>query len=280
MLLTVALAALTLVAFAANSVLCRLALGGGAIDAASFTTIRVASGAAMLLLVSRLTRTRGSGLGGNWGSAVVLFLYALPFAFAYTTLSTGTGALILFGCVQATMMIAALRAGERPTLLEWAGLAAAIAGLVYLVSPGLSAPDPPGAALMGIAGVSWGLYSLRGRGSSDPVGTTTGNFLRATPLVALAGASLWPASVVSWRGATLALVSGAVTSGLGYVIWYRTLRRITATRAAIVQLPVPLLTAIGGVIVLSESVSTRLVVAAVLILGGVGLAIASRTTRS
>jgi drug/metabolite transporter (DMT)-like permease len=279
-LLTVALAALTLVAFAANSVLCRLALGGGAIDAASFTTIRVASGAAMLLLVSRLTRTRGSGLGGNWGSAVVLFLYALPFAFAYTTLSTGTGALILFGCVQATMMIAALRAGERPTLLEWAGLAAAIAGLVYLVSPGLSAPDPPGAALMGIAGVSWGLYSLRGRGSSDPVGTTTGNFLRATPLVALAGASLWPASVVSWRGATLALVSGAVTSGLGYVIWYRTLRRITATRAAIVQLPVPLLTAIGGVIVLSESVSTRLVVAAVLILGGVGLAIASRTTRS
>lgn len=280
MLLTVALAALTLIAFAANSVLCRLALGGGAIDAASFTTIRVASGAAMLLLVSRLTRTRGSGLGGNWGSAVVLFLYALPFAFAYTTLSTGTGALILFGCVQATMMIAALRAGERPTLLEWAGLAAAIAGLVYLVSPGLSAPDPPGAALMGIAGVSWGLYSLRGRGSSDPVGTTTGNFLRATPLVALAGASLWPASVVSWRGATLALVSGAVTSGLGYVIWYRTLRRITATRAAIVQLPVPLLTAIGGVIVLSESVSTRLVVAAVLILGGVGLAIASRTTRS
>jgi drug/metabolite transporter (DMT)-like permease len=279
-LLTVALAALTLIAFAANSVLCRLALGGGAIDAASFTTIRVASGAAMLLLVSRLTRTRGSGLGGNWGSAVVLFLYALPFAFAYTTLSTGTGALILFGCVQATMMIAALRAGERPTLLEWAGLAAAIAGLVYLVSPGLSAPDPPGAALMGIAGVSWGLYSLRGRGSSDPVGTTTGNFLRATPLVALAGASLWPASVVSWRGATLALVSGAVTSGLGYVIWYRTLRRITATRAAIVQLPVPLLTAIGGVIVLSESVSTRLVVAAVLILGGVGLAIASRTTRS
>jgi drug/metabolite transporter (DMT)-like permease len=232
----------------------------------------------MLLLVSRLTRTRG-GLGGNWGSAAVLFLYALPFAFAYTTLSTGTGALILFGCVQATMMAAALRAGERPSPLEWAGLAAAIAGLVYLVSPGLSAPDPLGATLMGIAGVSWGLYSLRGRGSSDPVGTTTGNFVRATPLVALAGASLWPASVVSWRGVTLALVSGAVTSGLGYVIWYRTLRRLTATRAAIVQLPVPLLTAIGGVIVLSESVSTRLVVAAVLILGGVGLAIASRTTR-
>jgi drug/metabolite transporter (DMT)-like permease len=277
---TAALTALTLVAFAANSVICRLALGEAAIDAASFTAIRVTSGAGMLLLVTSLSRTRPWTGGGDWASAVLLVLYAAPFALAYNTLSTGTGALVLFGCVQATMMLAALRGGERPSWLEWTGLAAAIVGLVYLVSPGLSAPDPGGAALMAVAGVSWGLYSLRGRHASDPVLATTGNFARAVPLALLAGASAWPAGVLSPRGVTLALVSGAVTSGLGYVLWYRALRGLTATRAAIVQLPVPLLTAIGGLVVLSETVSVRLAVASVLILGGVGLAIASRGQRA
>jgi drug/metabolite transporter (DMT)-like permease len=235
----------------------------------------------MLLLVSRLTSvpTRG-GLGGNWGSAALLFLYAAPFAFAYSTLTTGTGALILFGCVQATMMLAALRAGERPSVLEWLGLAAAIIGLVYLVSPGLSAPKPMGAALMALAGLSWGLYSLRGHRTSDPVLTTTGNFVRATPIALVAGAGALPDSAVSLHGVVVAVVSGAVTSGLGYVMWYRALRGLTTTQAAIVQLPVPLLTAVGGVLVLSETVSLRLIAAGVMILGGVGLAIASRAHHS
>lgn len=281
MFFTAALTAFTLVAFAANSVLCRLALGERAIDAGSFTTIRIASGAAMLLLVSRLAGAAPRAApGGDWGSAALLFLYAAPFAFAYSTLTTGTGALILFGCVQATMMLAALRAGERPSVLEWLGLVAAIVGLVYLVSPGLSAPDPMGAALMALAGVSWGLYSLRGRRASNPVLTTTGNFVRATPIALLAGAGIWPESAVSKEGVMVALVSGAVTSGLGYVMWYRALRSLTATHAAIVQLPVPLLTAIGGVLVLSETVSLRLVAAGALILGGVGLAIASRARQA
>ncbi len=275
----VVLTSLTLVAFAANSVLCRLALGGSAIDAASFTAIRIASGAGMLLLVTQLPGKGRSGIGGDWTSSGVLVLYAFPFAFAYTTLATGTGALILFGCVQATMLVSALRAGERLSAAEWAGLAAAIAGLVYLVSPGLSAPDPAGAALMALAGICWGLYSLRGRRALDPVEATTGNFVRAVPLALLAGAVLWPNRAISGRGVALAVVSGAITSGLGYVLWYRALRQLTSARAAIVQLPVPLLTAVGGVLLLSEAVTLRLALAAVLILGGVAMAITSRSHR-
>jgi drug/metabolite transporter (DMT)-like permease len=267
----VAFTALALVAFAANSILCRLALAERSIDAASFTTIRLAAGAGMLLVVASRSGVRAQG--GDWASAGLLVAYAVPFAFAYGTLSTGTGALILFACVQTTMIMAAIAAGERPSRLEWTGIAAALAGLVYLVSPGLSAPHPVGAGLMSVAGISWAFYSIRGRRVADALLANSGNFLRAVPLAVLASAVTWPRVDVSARGAWLALVSGGVTSGLGYVIWYRALRHLTTTRAAIVQIPVPLLTAIGGVIFLSEAVSFRLVVASVLILGGVGLAI-------
>jgi drug/metabolite transporter (DMT)-like permease len=277
---TVALTVVAMVAFAANSVLCRLALGERVIDAASFSTIRLVTGAATLVLLASATRGFGPRRrGGSWISALMLFLYAVPFSFAYTTLSTGTGALILFGSVQATMILAALWSGERPHRLEWLGLVAALAGLVYLVSPGLEAPSLTGSLLMMVAGISWGVYSLRGGGATDPVAATTDNFVRSVPLALLVSAL----SVFALRtlhvlpgGAIIASVSGALTSGLGYVIWYAALRGLTATSAATVQLSVPVLAAIGGVIFIAEPVSMRLAMSAVLILGGVGLSLAVR----
>jgi drug/metabolite transporter (DMT)-like permease len=207
----------------------------------------------------------------------MLFLYAVTFSFAYISLSAGTGALILFGAVQITMILSGLIAGERPRLLEWLGLLAALGGLVYLVLPGLSAPSPLGSALMALAGIAWGVYSLRGRGIDDPVANTTGNFVRAAPLalivslIALSNYSLSP------KGALLAVLSGALASGLGYVIWYAALRDLTATRAATVQLAVPVIAAIGGIFFLAEAVTLRLTFASIAILGGVGLAISRRT---
>jgi drug/metabolite transporter (DMT)-like permease len=274
---TAALTTLALVAFAANSVLCRLALGEATIDAASFSTIRLTSGAAMLLLVSGASANGWPSMAsGDWRSAALLFSYAAPFSFAYVTLSTGTGALILFGAVQAAMIVGAVRSGERPHRAEWAGLLIALFGLAYLVSPGVTAPTPLGSALMAIAGVSWGLYTLRGRGRA-PVPSTTGNFVRSVPFVAGLSLVMWPSARISLYGALLAVVSGAMTSGLGYVVWYAALGGLSATRAAIVQLSVPVLAALGGVVFLSERVSLRLVLSAVLILGGVGLAVMSRS---
>jgi drug/metabolite transporter (DMT)-like permease len=266
-----------LVAFAANSVLCRVALGESAIDAASFSTIRLASGAGMLWLTSAVfTRKAPRKEYGDWMSASLLFLYAVPFSFAYVTLSTGTGALILFGSVQAAMILIALFSRQGPLVSEWLGLLAAVAGLIYLLWPGLSAPPPVGSALMAVAGVSWGFYSLRGRRSVDPVRVTTGNFVRSVPFVAVLSLVTWRSTSISGKGALLALLSGALTSGGGYVVWYQALRGLTATRAAIVQLSVPVLAAIGGVVFLSEAITSRLVVSTFMILGGVGLAIVSR----
>lgn len=274
---TALLTGLALAAFAANSVLCRLALGGGSIDAASFSTIRLSSGAAMLVLVASLTRGFGPrGRGGDWLSGALLFLYAVPFSFAYLSLGAGTGALILFGGVQVTMILAALRSGERPRLLEWLGLLVALAGLVYLVLPGLAAPSPSGSALMVLAGSAWGFYSLRGRGAVDPVAATTDNFVRSLPFAFLVSALLLARTELSAEGVWLALASGALTSGLGYVVWYAALRGLTATRAATVQLAVPVLAAAGGVLFLSERVSLRLVLAGTLILGGVAFSLAGR----
>ncbi len=271
------LTTMALIAFAANSIFCRFALGDQTIDAASFTTVRLLSGALTLACIVLLTR-RGSPLqSGNWISASMLFLYAVTFSFAYISLSAGTGALILFGAVQITMILSGLIAGERPRLLEWLGLLAALGGLVYLVLPGLSAPSPLGSALMALAGIAWGVYSLRGRGIDDPVANTTGNFVRAAPLalivslIALSNYSLSP------KGALLAVLSGALASGLGYVIWYAALRDLTATRAATVQLAVPVIAAIGGIFFLAEAVTLRLTFASIAILGGVGLAISRRT---
>jgi drug/metabolite transporter (DMT)-like permease len=275
---TLVYTAVALVAFAANSVLARLALRGGAIDAASFSTIRLATGAAALLLVSAYTPGATKAARGGWTSAVLLFLYAVPFSFAYTRLSTGTGALLLFGCVQITMMLGALCSGEHPHRTQWLGLGLALAGLVFLVLPGLSSPPTRGAALMALAGFSWGLYSIRGRGVSSPLAHTTTNFTRALPLAVVSSVAARGAFHVQPTGMVLATASGAIASGLGYVAWYAALRGLSATRASIVQLSVPVLAAAGGVVFLRESVSMRLLVSAALVLSGILLAVTARGT--
>ena len=273
---TIPYSALALVAFAANSVLCRIALRHDTIDAATFSTIRLTAGAATLLLVSASMQRGTSPAKSSWMSAGMLFLYAVPFSFAYTRLSTGTGALILFGCVQVTMIVAALLSGERPHPLQWFGLALALAGLIWLVLPGLEAPSFSGAALMAIAGFSWGVYSLRGRSAVNPLRQTTNNFLRTVPLVLVVSLLARSQFHVQFAGVLLAIASGALASALGYVVWYEALRGLTATRAAVVQLLVPILAALGGVIFLAETVSPRLVLSAVMVLGGIALTLVGR----
>ncbi|HSN51940.1 MAG TPA: DMT family transporter [Woeseiaceae bacterium] len=273
---TLFLTAAAMVAFAANSVLCRLALGAGLIDAASFATVRTIAGA-LLLAGLLLARRRTVTARPNGRSVLALYLYMVLFAFAYLSLSAGTGALILFGAVQLTMFTAALRSGEQFPPLSWAGLVIAIGGLVYLVSPGLTAPDPLGAALMAVAGVSWGVYSLVGRRAADPIEATAHNFLYAVPLVVATSLAFAGEFAVTAAGAGYAIASGAVASGIGYVIWYAALRGLTGTAAATVQLSVPVIAAIGGVILLSEAVTPRLVVACVATLGGVALVLTQRS---
>jgi drug/metabolite transporter (DMT)-like permease len=263
-----------MVAFAANSLLSRQALARGAIDAASFSTIRLVSGAVVLLVIASVSGLgRSSSSAVRWRSAVALFLYAVAFSFAYLSLAAGTGALILFGAVQVTMIASALVSGERPSAREWVGLTAALGGLGYLVSPGVSAPSAVGSTLMAIAGIAWGAYSVWGRGAANPLADTTANFARAVPLALVVSLLTMSSAHVSASGIWLAVTSGAVTSGVGYVIWYAALRGLTATRAATVQLSVPVLAAVGGVLFLTEAISTRLVVSAVLILGGIALAV-------
>lgn len=270
------LTALAMLAFAGNSLLCRAALAGGTIDAASFTTIRLVSGAAALWLIVRLRTGTGTSIGmGHWVSAFALFVYAAGFSFAYVDLSAATGALLLFGAVQATMIGRGLMRGERLRPPQWIGLCTAIAGLVMLLLPGWSAPSPRAAALMLSAGVAWGVYSLRGARGGDPLRETTGNFLRAVPLAA----ALSVATLGHWHGSTtglgLAIVSGALTSGIGYAIWYTALPALKAAQAASVQLSVPLIAALGAVVLLGEPMSLRLFGAAAAIVGGVALVILS-----
>jgi drug/metabolite transporter (DMT)-like permease len=276
---TAVLTVLALIAFAGNSIFCRLALGEFTIDPASYTAARLISGALTLWVIARFLQGSSSAKsGGGWISGAMLFLYAIAFSVAYISLSAGTGALILFASVQITMITVGLYHGERPDVLEWLGLCIAIAGLIYLVSPGITAPSLFGSALMAIAGIAWGIYSLRGRGATDPVGATAGNFLRTVPL-ALAVVFLWSSRLtISPMGLLWAVLSGSITSGLGYVIWYAALRGLTATRAATVQLSVPVLAALGGVVVLSEAITLRLIISAVIILSGVGLAVAHQKT--
>jgi drug/metabolite transporter (DMT)-like permease len=265
-----------MLAFAANSILCRAALGAAAIDAASFSTLRLVSGALVLVALHALRSGGGVPRAGNWRSAALLFLYAVPFSFSYVSLGAGTGALILFGAVQATMLIAGVVSGERPRPRQWTGLVLAIMGLVYMVLPGVSAPSPAGSALMGVAGVAWGLYSLRGRGADDPLAETGANFARSVPMALVVSVIALDGAHFTTRGATLAVASGALASGLGYVIWYAALRGLSATAAATVQLSVPVLAALGGVVFMGETVTGRLLVASVLILGGVLLALTRR----
>jgi drug/metabolite transporter (DMT)-like permease len=272
------LTALALIAFAANSLLCRVALHGDHADPAAFTLIRIASGAAVLWLVLHLKRVKR--IGGDWSSAFALFVYAIAFSFAYLSLSAGTGALLLFGAVQASMLLMGILKGERLGPAQGLGLALALVGLVYLVLPGVEAPPPLGALLMVTAGVAWGVYSLRGRRAGDPMAATTGNFLRAVPLAVLAALFSVSRLEVDASGWALALSSGVLTSGLGYVIWYTALKGLTATRAAVVQLSVPVIAALGGILLLGEPLSMRLVLSSCVILGGVALAVLGKQGRT
>jgi len=271
-----ALTVLTMVAFAANSILCRQALDTTAIDAATFTLIRLVSGAATLWLIVRI-RTRATAVAGSWQAAFSLFAYAAAFSFAYVSLGAGTGALILFGAVQATMLLYGLARGERFTTLQATGLLLALGGLVALMLPGVTAPPWAGATLMTLAGIAWGAYSLMGRASTHPIETTAGNFLRAAVLGALL--SVVSLGMFQWdaRGALLAVLSGAVASGLGYAIWYTVLPSLRATQAATVQLSVPVIAAAGGVLLLGEHLTLRLVMCSVAILGGIALVLHART---
>ena len=276
----VLLTTLAMIAFASNSLLNRLALGQKAIDPTSYTTIRLTSGALILFLIatrpSRQNKNGQAALRGSGLSAALLFLYAITFSFAYLSLSAGTGALILFGTVQVTMLLVALRRGERPQIMEWLGLFLALGGLVYLVFPGLAAPSLLGSALMMLAGIAWGFYSIRGRGSQNPLADTAGNFVYAVPMVTVILLLAFRNIQISTNGILLATLSGALASGVGYVIWYSALRGLSTTRAAIVQLSVPVIAAWGGVVLLAETISTRLILAGLLILGGIALSVLSR----
>jgi drug/metabolite transporter (DMT)-like permease len=273
---TASLTALAMLAFAANSILCRLALGSAAIDAASFTAVRLCSAAlALWLIVALALRQKSSG---DWTSAAMLFLYALTFSLAYLRLTAATGALILFAAVQLTMIAGGLRGGEHPSPREWAGLVLALGGLVALLLPGLSAPPLSAALLMTVAGVAWGIYSLRGRGASGPMATTAGNFLLAAPLSMLALLIALPHIHLSPTGLLLATVSGALASGPAYIVWYAALRGLTATRGATVQLSVPVLAAGGGIVFLGESLSLRWLLCTAAVLGGIALALRQRMT--
>ena len=267
-----------MLAFAANSVLCRLALGEGQIDAASYTTVRLVS-AAVVLAIIVLVRDRGvvrSDL--NPWSALALFGYIVFFSFAYLTLATGTGALILFGTVQLTMFAWALKSGEAFQAMAWFGLTVAAAGLIYLLLPGVTAPDPMGALMMTVAGISWGVYSLLGRGVSDATRATAWNFVLALPLGLATGIFFAGDIAVTTNGIVLAVVSGALTSGLGYVVWYAALRHLATSDAATMQLSVPVIAAAGGVLLLSEPLTMRLVVASVATIGGIALVLRTRAS--
>ncbi|RZI42611.1 DMT family transporter [Herbaspirillum sp. HC18] len=277
---TIVLTAAAMLAFAANSLLCRLALREGGIDPASFGSIRLVSGAIALAVIVRMRAGPSSHGRADWLSAAMLFAYVAFFSFAYLSLSAGTGALILFGAVQLTMFSAGLRSGEMFGPVAWFGLGLAVAGLVYLVSPGVAAPPPLGAALMAVAGVAWGVYSLRGRGTPDPLAVTAVNFARAAPLALALSVLFFARAYADARGIALAVASGALTSGIGYVIWYAALRGLSSLRAATVQLSVPLIAAFGGVAFLSEAVTPRLVAATVAILGGIGLVLTSKARKA
>ena len=273
---TIGLTAVAMLAFAANSVLCRLALGQALIDPATFTAVRIVSGVAMLwLIVIFMGRERKAA--GSWRAACALFAYAAAFSFAYISLSAGVGALLLFGMVQVTMVATGLVKGERLSGRQWAGFALALAGLAVLVAPGVSAPPVIGAGLMLAAGIAWGAYSLLGRGAADPLAATAGNFLRALPLaLGLLVAAAVHGSHASLTGMIYAVLSGAIASGLGYTIWYAALRGLTPAQGASVQLTVPVIAAAIGALLLGEAVTFRLLAASLAILGGIALVIAGR----
>ncbi len=268
----IVLTSLAMVAFAGNSLLCRIALTQTQIDAASFTTIRLISGAGMLWLMVHMRRSTHAG-GGNWLSALALFVYAAGFSFAYVSLPAATGALLLFGAVQATMIGYGIWTGERLLKLQLLGLLLALGGLVGLLLPGLSAPPLYGSLLMLSAGIAWGIYSLRGKDAGDPIKVTAGNFLRTVPLAVALTFFMLNGTSLDTAGFWLAVSSGALASGIGYAIWYSALPAMKATNAATVQLSVPVLAALGGIGFLGEPITLRFVLASIAILGGIALVI-------
>jgi len=273
-----ALTALALLCFAGNSLLCRLALKQTGIDAASFTAIRIVTGALTLGFVVWLRNAAPTGRG-NWISATALFAYAAGFSFAYVSLPAASGALLLFGAVQATMIGYGFWTGERFAGLQLVGLVLALAGLVGLLLPGLSAPPLLGSVLMLGAGIAWGVYSLRGKGAGDPTQVTAGNFLRAIPFAVVLGVLMGNQLTVDAAGVCYAAASGALTSGLGYAVWYTVLPALKATQAATLQLSVPVLAALGGIVFLGEQLTLRLVLASLAILGGIALVIFEKRRR-
>lgn len=263
-----------LVAFAANSVLCRFALGTGIIDAAAFTSIRLIAGAVVLCLIILLrTSHRQHNSKGSWFASFMLFTYAITFSYAYIDLDTGIGALILFGAVQISMICFSIMRGNRLKITEWCGVVIACVGLVYLVLPGISTPSALGFLLMTTAGCAWGVYTLIGRGSVNPLADTVYNFLRTLPLVIILVIITYSTFHFTVQGVALAAVSGGITSGLGYTIWYTALRDLTATQAAVAQLSVPVIAALGGVIFMEELITLRLSISSIMILGGIFLVV-------
>jgi drug/metabolite transporter (DMT)-like permease len=269
------LTALAMTAFAANSILCRLALKATQIDPSSFTLVRLVAGAVTLSVLVRL-RAGGGSPAGNWRSAWCLFAYAGAFSYAYVTLDAGTGALLLFGAVQATMILVGLVRGERLAPLQTGGLLLALGGLVSLLLPGITAPSWSGATLMVTAGIAWGAYSLLGRGATRPTATTAGNFIRGAVLAVVLSLLTLPWLEFDLQGAAYAVLSGAVASGMGYAIWYTALPGLKATQAATVQLSVPVIAAAGGILLLGEHLTLRLALCSIAILGGIALVLRAR----
>ncbi|QMV16833.1 DMT family transporter [Vibrio spartinae] len=273
---------MALIAFAANSVLCRLALGHEAIDASSFTAIRLLSGAVVLFLIVLTTQkntdtlTQDARPKGSWTASFMLFLYAMTFSYAYISLDTGTGALILFGAVQITMILHSLFSGTKLHVTEWLGITTAFAGFVYLILPGVSAPSLSGFLLMATSGVAWGIYTLKGRASKNPLLDTAYNFFRSVPLVIMLTLITMRHAGYSSEGIWLAIVSGGITSGIGYTIWYIALSGLSSIQAAVLQLAVPVIATFGGVIFVSEVITSRLIMSAILVLGGILMVILGR----
>lgn len=266
-----------MLAFAGNSVICRLALVDGAIDPASFTSVRLISAAVTLLfIVAMRGGLREAATAGNWRAAAALIAYAIFFSYAYVSLSAASGALVLFGFVQATMIVAALIAGERPSAAEALGWTVAAGGLIWLLLPGADAPPLAGAAMMAVAGIGWGLYSLNGRSEPRPLASTTGNFVRALPPVVLLAGATATQFDATLGGLLLACLSGCLTTGVGYVVWYAALAGLSALQAALVQLCVPAIAAAGGLLFVGETIPLRLAVCGLLILGGISLALGGR----
>jgi drug/metabolite transporter (DMT)-like permease len=270
---------LAMIAFASNSLLCRAALKHTSIGAATFTFVRIFSGAAVLWVLIKMRKVTAKE-SGNWWSGLALFVYAAAFSFAYVDLAAGAGALLLFGAVQATMILWGFGKGERLDAIQTVGLLLAAAGLVVLLFPGLAAPPIGGSILMLAAGLAWGIYSLRGKSSRDAIAATAGNFLRAVPFAALVSVLMLPKMHLDSLGITYAVISGAITSGLGYVIWYAALAGLKAASAATVQLSVPVLAATGGILLLGEPITLRYGIASIAVLGGIFLVIIERRPTS